>query len=281
MRRRHGNQKGMFMLGVFAGLICMMTVGYAAFSTTLNINVKGNLKDVKTVVDNKIPKEGLIFWGQADNTNNTNTTLEDKSESGNNMTLNGAVFDEEGLLFDGVDDYGLINNINYNNTTAITIDFVAKIYEDDKTGVLFESSANFNQNNGTFLLDANDDWCKGNNMLWNMHYSNGYNLQYAPNSIEYSSFKHYTVIFDSKRSYNNFVSLYLNGISYSLNPISKYTTNISNYTLINYPLYIASRAGESLFAKIKIKEVVIYNRALTEEEINIINEGYKKKYELE
>ena len=43
MRRRHGNQKGMFMLGVFAGLICVMTVGYAAFSTTLNIKVKGNI----------------------------------------------------------------------------------------------------------------------------------------------------------------------------------------------------------------------------------------------
>jgi len=59
MRRRHGNQKGMFMLGVFAGLICVMTVGYAAFSTTLNIKVKGNIgsKDltpadlIKNVVD--------------------------------------------------------------------------------------------------------------------------------------------------------------------------------------------------------------------------------------
>lgn len=43
--RKQGNQKYMFMFGVFACLLCMMMVGYAAFSTNLNINVKGNIKE--------------------------------------------------------------------------------------------------------------------------------------------------------------------------------------------------------------------------------------------
>jgi len=41
--RRKRNQKYMFMFGVFSCLLCMMVVGYAAFSTNLNINVKGNI----------------------------------------------------------------------------------------------------------------------------------------------------------------------------------------------------------------------------------------------
>lgn len=61
MRRRHGNKNYMFLFGVFAGLICVMTVGYAAFSTTLNINVKGNIgkKELKpTDLVNEVVTEG-------------------------------------------------------------------------------------------------------------------------------------------------------------------------------------------------------------------------------
>jgi len=278
--RRHKNQWYMFFFGVFACLLCMITLGYAAFSTNLNINVKGNLKNIKTEVDEKVPKESLLFWGQADSPNNTSTILEDKSDNENNMTINGATFDENGLYFDGVDDYGVIDTLNYNNSTGITIDFVAQIFEDNETDILLESSADYNKNNGTFVLDVNDNLCLGNNMVWAMHYNDGYNLQCASSSIEYNNFKHYTITFDSKRAYNNFVSLYSNGDSYNFNPITQYVTNISNRALANYALYVAAREGKKLFTKMTLKEMIIYNRVLTDDEIKTINEGYNKKYKL-
>jgi len=62
MRRRHGNKNYMFVFGVFAGLICVMTVGYAAFSTNLNIKVKGNLVDSKKISPSEL-KNNIVTSG--------------------------------------------------------------------------------------------------------------------------------------------------------------------------------------------------------------------------
>lgn len=278
--RRRKKQQLMFLFGVFAGLLSVMTVGYAVFSTNLNINVKGNLKDIKTVTDEKVPKEGLIFWGQADNSNNTESLLEDKSGNENNMTIHGASFNEEGLSFDGIDDYGVIEMLNYNNSKGFTIDFVAQVFEDNETDILFESSSDYNNSNGGYVLDSNDDLCEKNGFVLGLHYSIGWNLHCTSAMIDNNNFKHYTISFDTQRTYNQFTKIYMNQVPYNTQAVSQFNTNISNYTLTTYPLYIASRGGKEFFTNMILKEVIIYNRALTDDEVITINEGYQKKYKL-
>lgn len=49
----------------------MFFFGYAAFSANINMSAKGNLKNMDKEVDSKISMSELLFWGQADNKDNT------------------------------------------------------------------------------------------------------------------------------------------------------------------------------------------------------------------
>lgn len=61
----------------------------------------------------------------------------------------------------------------------------------------------------------------------------------------------YTIIFDSTRSYNNYILIYKNSELYQVVPggVSNTDGNLSNKTLSNYIFYIASRAGTSFLQK--------------------------------
>lgn len=59
--RRNKKTKFPFIFGIFAGILCTMTVGYSAFSTNLNVNVKGNIgkkRITSTELKNEIATSG-------------------------------------------------------------------------------------------------------------------------------------------------------------------------------------------------------------------------------
>lgn len=280
LRRKKNKTQVTIVVCSAAVLLLIMTAGYAAFSTNITITAKGNLKDLKTEVDKNVPTIGLLTWMQADNNDNTNTVLKDKSGNDNDAIIYGATFTDDGLLFDGVDDYGIINNLDYNNSKAITIDFVSNIQK-GSSDILFESSSNYNENEMSYLINIDDFGT--NSLEADVHALNApgsYNVNYVSNFLNYSKFSHYTVRFDTTKEYNNFIDIFLNGNKQSITHRDNNTYNISNNNFSNYPFYIGSRAGQHSFIHMIIKELIIYNRALTDEEIQNLDNGYKKKYKL-
>jgi len=56
MRRKHHKTKAPFWFGIFSAIILMMGVGYAAFQTNLNINVRGNI-GIKKITPSDLKNE--------------------------------------------------------------------------------------------------------------------------------------------------------------------------------------------------------------------------------
>lgn len=218
-------------------------------------------------------------------------TICDLSGNGNHANVIGATWDKDNrtIAIDGVDDYIMIDNIDWDDTTEFTVDFVAKIYDVSSTGpvILLESSIDSNNNYGSFYIDTNEYGT--NDITLAMKYpseeSTGLkavrNHKYVDNIIDNNNFKHYTITFNSMNEYDNFTKMYLDGVekpvetTESINGGVKedYMQDISGKKLLNYPFYIGARAGEKFFAKMEIKEVRLYNKELTQEEINLNYNG--------
>ena len=69
-----------------------LTIGLASFKTV--INVKGNIKDLKQVVDSKVPTNETTMRIRI-----PHTIMKDKSSNGNNLEFFGALFTNDGLFF--------------------------------------------------------------------------------------------------------------------------------------------------------------------------------------
>jgi hypothetical protein len=63
------------------------------------------------------------------------------------------------------------------------------------------------------------------------------------------------------------------------NPYSGYGNNNTN-NFANQPFYIGSRAGSAYFAPMKVGQVLIYNRALTQSEMIQNFNAHKSRYGL-
>ena len=61
----------------------------------------------------------------------------------------------------------------------------------------------------------------------------------------------------------------------------KYNANISNKIVGTYPFYIGSRAGTSLFTKMQLSSLRIYNKALSSAEIQQNYEVDKTRFNIE
>jgi len=204
--------------------------------------------------------------------------------SGNNYhaTVIGANWDKDNrfISFDGIDDYMYLDSLKWNNTPAFTIDFVAKIGKNNTTNpiILFETSINSNLNYGSYYIDTNE--FGENEITLAMKYNNtsNYDLinhKYVNNIIDNNNYRHYTITFNSLNEYDNFTKIYYEGIYQTTTThldkegeySDTYKGNISGKTLSDYAFYVASRAGNTFFAKMDLKEVRIYNKALSDEEI--------------
>ena len=228
-------------------------------------------------------------------TNRNETTLYDLSGNDNHATLIDGTLTDEGILFDGVDDYAKVSELNWNNTTEFTIEFTAQIFEASNSVMLFESSNDSNTNVGSFYLDTHEygtneiqvaikNSADINNPIVNHKQSN--------NIINSNNFETYTVTFNSKNSYNNFIHIYKNGVEQSIevpSVDSEYPLDqdITGMVLKNYAFYIGARNGEETFAKMALKNLKIYTKELNADEVknnytgNISKENLILWYNLE
>ena len=193
--------------------------------------------------------------------------LVDLSGHGNNATIHGAILTDNGLVFDGIDDFVVTNNvIDYNATKELTIEYEAKINSPNDNFLLFESSNNFNLNNYSYHIYSKEFFAVhtvGNETNYNIRHKSG-----IFNSNDYTV---YTVTFNSNNSYNNFTKAYVNGSKQELSNVYEYSDHnidVSNMSFNNYKLYIASRNGNRNFANMILKNLKIYTKELSQTEIN-------------
>lgn len=276
--RRRNRQKKKIIIGSLS-ILLFLCVGYAAFSTNLNITAKGNIKDINIEVDKKVPKEQLIFWGQANNKENTLNILKDKSGNNNDGTLynfnntSQSGFNNGELILDGVDDYVYLGMESYDFKNSISYVVYVKILSitTNQHNIIIGNWYNYSGNKGGgglyvhmnnyFIYDVFD----GTN--WTT--PNTYNTPLTLN-------QYYTVVGTND---NNSAKIYIDG-----ELKDEIITQNNALGISDGPMRIGAFTGDLSidelhhFGNFALKEAMIYDRALSEEEVKLITEGFQKKY---
>ena len=204
--------------------------------------------------------------------NYDNNKLYDLSGNGNNATIYGATITDEGLYFDGIDDYAKIDLLKWDSANEFTIEFKAKIDieipegEEHYTSILFESSGDANSNDA-FFIDTEEYGTKDILLTVRDNTNHGYNIKYADNVVNDSEYYTYTVTFNAKNNNNDCINIYVNGVKKELSVYKDFNQNLSNFILGDHPFFIGSRNGAHYFSKMTLNSLKIYNRELTEYEI--------------
>jgi len=211
---------------------------------------------------------GLVGYWSFDE--GSGTTAYDYSGNNNHGTLtNGPTWTQGkvggALSFDGVDDYVVVNNFNLSNTNKITISIWLR-FSVSTLKVPLEHSTNFNYNNA-FLMAYNEFGGVGSLQLSD-HNSSGYNIAYTTGGYNNNQWHHFVAVSNRDLDGLNQITLYVDG---NQNTIHHQTYRVDlNGVYSNYPLYFGSRGGSVFFFNGFIDEVRIYNRALSEAEIQAI-----------
>ncbi len=268
-KRRKTNKKRMITISLFVSLF-VITVGYSAFNTNINLKAKGNvLKDTNIEVDKKVPLNDLLFWGEANNKENTLTTLKNKA-NGSDGILNNfdntetSGFNNDELVFDGVNDFVNIGYAGYDFKNSISLVIYVDLDSSNRTD-LHEFFGNWEYAGGGIAL--------GNGKLFFNLYDNNkkdYILNYSTQSVNYNQYQTYIGTFDGES-----LKLYINGTLDNIENMS----NLKNSTLDILLGANPSTTGAQYFTKMKLKEAILYDRALTEDGVKTLTEGFKKKYE--
>ena len=217
----------------------------------------------------------------------TSTWLRDSTItdlSGNNigLTLHNVEYTKDGIYFNGTNAWGVTSTLNYDSSTAVTLDFVInaehKVIDDTNANLIMESSSNFNANPNSYYIAFNDRLSQEiknveNNFDMGTKWSSGqdFYLNYAQNILQKNVFKHITIIFDNTS--NKLIKMYVDNNLISLNDTSLYNYDSTGLVFNNYPLYIGSRNGSKLFAEMELKSLRVYNKALSAQEISNNNIG--------
>lgn len=289
----------------FPGNVNNATVSYKAQGDTMWKQVTGynflvdepgvyNVKLIDAEGNEAIKNEyiydnnGLILWYDALNNTGkgysaTATTWKDLSGKGNDGILNGfdgstsSGWQGNYLRFDGTNDFvRTTTNLDFNNSKQMTFNFVDLngAANTNQLAILFETSINSNSNEGSFYIDT--DEFGTNDLTLAMKYGTIKNHKWVDNIFVSNESGVYTIVLDTTNSDNVFITMYKNGIKQTL--MSNNDDNINNKTLIDYILYIASRAGSSHFARMDLACLRVYNTALNEDEVKILAETEKAKY---
>jgi hypothetical protein len=213
-----------------------------------------------------VVSSGLVLHLDAGNSASyagTGTTWNDLSGNGNNGVLNGGVTfsasDGGALVFDGANDYFETDaNIDLTGTDEVTIQVLVKTTTTG-TQLIAEHSVNWNANNSFGLAIEN------NKMLFTDH-NQGYNSNYSVTSINDGEWHLLTGTIDRSLGGSDQNKLYVDGEdpNYTVNRDLQADNN-GNYQ--SHKFYVGSRAGSSYFFDGIIAQVLLYDRALTSEEI--------------
>lgn len=206
----------------------------------------------------------------SDDEHSSDTTVwKDLSEKKNDAQITGATWGENYLSFDGLDDFAVTtSDVDYGDSCAITLQFVlVGGLENDVTQMILESSENFDTNNIGYGILYSD--YSTNNLSTIVHSNNDYNAKTTEDSIiDEDDINVFTVVINNYNEYNSFIKIYKNGELLELKKVNNYEYDLSNTKFENYKMYIASRAGNSYFSKMKLGALRVYNRELNKNEIN-------------
>lgn len=205
---------------------------------------------------------------------NSSTELQDPI-SGGTITLSGATLGNpnEGITFDGSNDYGVGNSTYSNAFNFGTGDFSIDIWIKQHTvqsswrGIWVKGSSG---SQGFALLKYGDSGTKLDTAIDapnNTHFSNS-NADY---SSHINNWLHICTTWD--RSSN--VSIYFNGVQVATNDISGQSGTIDGATV-----YLASWQGSSWFWDGQIDQIKGYNRILTPSEVLQNYNAHKTRFEL-
>lgn len=222
---------------------------YAETNLVLNYDAINNISDDEHSSD-------TIVW-------------KDLSKKKNDAQITGATWGENYLSFDGLDDFAVTtSDVDYGDSCAITLQFVlVGGLENDVTQMILESSENFDTNNIGYGILYSD--YSTNNLSTIVHSNNDYNAKTTEDSIiDEDDINVFTVVINNYNEYNSFIKIYKNGELLELKKVNNYEYDLSNTKFENYKMYIASRAGNSYFSKMKLGALRIYNRELNKNEIN-------------
>jgi hypothetical protein len=226
----------------------------------------------------KIVTNGLVLCLDAADKKSypgTGTTWLDRSGNGNHVTLvnspthsssNGGI-----LTLNGTNQYAVTaNTLNLSNTNAVTIFSMIKVNNyGSGAKILYELSSNFNNRNDCFVDTFADESIGIDFYIFCGHKGNvGYNLALYDKSIlnDLKWHSHCCIHDTSQTSKEN--SVFSDGAVRSelQNPISSYPSN-NNNNFANQLFYIGARGGNSLFSPVSLSCIYVYNRVLTQQEI--------------
>ena len=252
-----------------------MITGYSAFNTNINLKAKGNvLKGTNIEVDKKVPLNDLLFWGEANNKDNTLTTLKNKA-NGDDGILNNfdnteiSGFNNDELIFDGVNDFVNIGYANYDFKNSISYVIYVNLDSSNSTGQ-HEFFGNWEQAGGGIAL-------KSGKLFFDLFDNNkkDYVLNYSIQPVNYNKYQTYIGTFDGED-----LKLYINGTLDNVENMSSLKNSALDVLIGANPAPFKYNAvGAEFLTKMKLKEALLYDRALTEDEVKTLTEGFKKKYE--
>lgn len=224
-----------------------------------------------TVRDSVITR-GLILHLDASNPASypgSGATWTDISGSGNNVTLqNGPTFSNGVLVFNGTNQWArTAANLDLSTYDSVTVEIIVKKTNPLSGGLVWEHTANWNVNTGGIGLALHSN---GTGDQLNVHHTN-HNTSVARN-YEFSMDTNWAVHTNIYSRINDETGrlTYVNGQRIPFSPVNGYATGtatLSGTSLANSLLYLATRGGVAAFFTGQIAEVKIYNRKLTDQEI--------------
>ena len=265
--RRDKKRKKKLIVFSMISIICLFSAGYSAFSSNFLVSGKGTIVDDNFKLDSKVPTNDLLFWGQTDNKNNTETILKDKSGRNNDGILNGfdgtdvSGYNNGELVFDGIDDYVDIGYANYDFKNSQSYVLYVKV----NVMKYQEVFGNWESGGGGIGFNATSSI-----PFYALHDGTGYKS--VMSNTKRDILKYYTIIgtYDGSTA-----KLYVDGILDSQAAVSSLKNANMNIVIGANP----ESAGKVINpASISIKETMLYDRALTEDEVKILTERLQSKY---
>lgn len=234
-----------------------------------------------TVYNASIIRNGLVLHLDAANPKSypgSGNIWYDLSPTKNNVTLfNSPTYTTGYLTFNGTNTYGVTqNNLDLTATDKISIVIITRNTASTAKMIL-EHSIMANSRNAFYALmgpDASGTTPSGSFEFTD--HNSVYNIVHTSTLIDDNKWSYITVTSDRAKTATDQNVIYLNNVQDSISNAGYSSDIAGNYD--TFPLYIAARAGTSLFYPGDISTIMIYNRALSVLEINKNFEAFRGRY---
>ena len=188
----------------------------------------------------------------------------DSSGNGNTLTLNNvatstdvpanAVGSTGSLVFTGTASYAVTASaLNLAGNSDVTVECFVKTNGQTTLGMVWEDSANNNNNAGGIYLDFNEvAGC-----IKSAQGRSPFVFKQTPYPRD-ASWHHYAVTYTEPTGGNVGINLYIDGVL----QVTNISGNVATKPFNNYPFYLGSRGGTTFFFNGKVGEMRISNRVL-------------------